>query len=143
MRRRRATCSTASSRVQARQMKLAGMLPGGGFSLSIGKPGSGDSEEDIIVRIKADAPVLRPDEPVPARPVLVSDWKSPLLTREVIAGATKRAHLPSTRHFQRGEEHEHPREFHPSQRPHWHRDNRLHALRTSPGRDTAARSLYD
>jgi hypothetical protein len=25
---------------------------------------------DIIVRIKADAPVLRPDEPVPARPVL-------------------------------------------------------------------------
>jgi hypothetical protein len=31
--------------------------------------GSGDSDEDIVVRIKADAPVLRPDEPVPARPV--------------------------------------------------------------------------
>ena len=28
----------------------------------------GDSDEDIIVRIKADAPVLRPDEPVPAQP---------------------------------------------------------------------------
>jgi hypothetical protein len=32
-------------------------------------PGEGDSDEDIIVRIKADAPALRPDEPVPA-PVL-------------------------------------------------------------------------
>jgi len=52
-------------------MKLAGMLQGtGGISLSIGKLGSGESEEDIIVRIKADAPVLRPDEPVPAQPVL-------------------------------------------------------------------------
>jgi len=28
------------------------------------------SAEDIVVRIKADAPVLRPDEPVPAQPVL-------------------------------------------------------------------------
>jgi hypothetical protein len=28
------------------------------------------SDEDIVVRIKADAPVLRPDEPVPARPAL-------------------------------------------------------------------------
>jgi len=56
---------------QAQQMKLAGMLQGtGGISLSIGKLGSGESEEDIIVRIKADAPVLRPDEPVPAQPVL-------------------------------------------------------------------------
>ena len=41
-----------------------------GISLSIGKPGSGDSEEDIVVRIKADAPVLRPDEPTPANAVL-------------------------------------------------------------------------
>jgi hypothetical protein len=32
--------------------------------------GRGDLDEDIIVRIKTDAPVLRPDEPVPARPVL-------------------------------------------------------------------------
>jgi hypothetical protein len=32
--------------------------------------GSADSDEDIVVRIKADARVLRPDEPVPARPVL-------------------------------------------------------------------------
>jgi hypothetical protein len=30
----------------------------------------GDSDEDIVVRIKADAPVLKPDEPVPAQPVL-------------------------------------------------------------------------
>jgi hypothetical protein len=35
-----------------------------------GKPGKGDSNEDIVVRIKADAPVLRPDEPVPTNPVL-------------------------------------------------------------------------
>jgi hypothetical protein len=34
------------------------------------KPGNGDSDEDIVVRIKADAPVLRPDELVPARPAL-------------------------------------------------------------------------
>ncbi len=32
--------------------------------------GNGDSDEDIVVRIKADAPVLRPDKPVPAQPVL-------------------------------------------------------------------------
>jgi hypothetical protein len=57
-------------KVQAQQMKLAGMLQGAGLSVSIGKPGSGDSEEDVIVRIKAGAPVLRPDEPVPAQPVL-------------------------------------------------------------------------
>jgi hypothetical protein len=31
---------------------------------------SGNSDEDIVVRIKADAPVLKPDEPIPARPVL-------------------------------------------------------------------------
>ena len=30
----------------------------------IGKPREGDSDEDIVVPIKADAPVLRPDEPV-------------------------------------------------------------------------------
>jgi hypothetical protein len=58
-------------KVQAQQMKLAGMLNGGGISLSFGKgDGNGDSDEDIVVRIKADAPVLRRDEPVPARPVL-------------------------------------------------------------------------
>jgi hypothetical protein len=50
-------------------VKLAGLLQGGGISVSVGS-GSGDSGEDIIVRIKADAPALRPDEPVPARPVL-------------------------------------------------------------------------
>jgi len=58
-------------KVQAQQMKLAGMLQGSGISLSFGTgDGSGDSDEDIVVRIKADAPVLRPDEPVPANPVL-------------------------------------------------------------------------
>jgi hypothetical protein len=58
-------------KVQAQQMKLAGMLQGNGFSLSFGRgDDSGDSHEDIVVRIKADAPVLRPDEPVPANPVL-------------------------------------------------------------------------
>jgi hypothetical protein len=31
-------------------------------SLTIGKPGKGDSDEDIVVPIKADAPVLKPDE---------------------------------------------------------------------------------
>ena len=47
------------------------MLQGnGGISVSIGKPGEGDSAEDIVVRIKADAPVLRPDEAVRMRPVL-------------------------------------------------------------------------
>ena len=51
-------------------MKLAGMLQGAGISLTIDKPGEGDSDEDIVVRIKADASVLRPDEPVPANPVL-------------------------------------------------------------------------
>ena len=46
-------------------MKVAGLLQGSG-----GKgAGSGESDEDVIVRIKADAPVLRPDEPVPASPV--------------------------------------------------------------------------
>jgi hypothetical protein len=50
-------------------VKLAGLLQGGGISVSVGN-GSSDSDEDIIVRIKADAPALRPDEPVPARPVL-------------------------------------------------------------------------
>jgi hypothetical protein len=50
---------------------LAGLLQGnGGISVSIGKPGEGDSDEDFVVRIKADAPVLRPDEGVPANPVL-------------------------------------------------------------------------
>jgi hypothetical protein len=57
-------------KVQAQQMKLAGMLQGSGLTVSVGRPGEGDSDEDIIVRIKADAPVLKPDEPVPARPVL-------------------------------------------------------------------------
>ena len=58
-------------KVQDRQMKLAGMLQGsGGISRTIGRPGEGDSDEDIVVRIKADAPVLNPDEPVPANPVL-------------------------------------------------------------------------
>ena len=53
-------------KVQQRQMKLAGfVLQGGSISVSVGN-GSGDSD----VRIKADAPVLRPDEPVPANPVL-------------------------------------------------------------------------
>jgi len=33
-------------------------------------PGEGDSYEDIIVRIKTGAPVLKPDEPVPANPLL-------------------------------------------------------------------------
>jgi hypothetical protein len=56
-------------KVQAQQMKLAGMLQGSGISLSFGN-GNGDSDEDIVVRIKADAPVLKPDEPVPAQPVL-------------------------------------------------------------------------
>jgi transposase-like protein len=57
-------------KVQQQQMKLAGMLQGNSVSINIGKPGEGDSPDDVIVRIKADAPVLRPDEPVPARPVL-------------------------------------------------------------------------
>jgi transposase len=57
-------------KVQQQQMKLTGLLQGRGISVSIGKPGEGDSDEDIVVRIKADAPVLRPDEPVPANPVL-------------------------------------------------------------------------
>jgi hypothetical protein len=49
-------------------MKFACLLHGsGGISVSVG---CGDSDEDIVLRIKADAPVLRPDEPVPARPVL-------------------------------------------------------------------------
>jgi hypothetical protein len=51
-------------------MKLAGRLQGsGGISVSVGN-GSRDTDEDIVVRIKADAPVLKPEEPVPANPVL-------------------------------------------------------------------------
>ena len=43
------------------QMKLAGLLQGsGGISVFVGY---GDSDADIVLRIKADAPVLRPDEP--------------------------------------------------------------------------------
>jgi hypothetical protein len=37
-------------------VNLAGLLQGGGISVSVGN-GSGDSNEDIVVRIKADAPV--------------------------------------------------------------------------------------
>ncbi len=44
-----------------------GMLNGTG---GIKGDSSGNSDEDIVVRIKADAPVLKPDEPIPARPVL-------------------------------------------------------------------------
>jgi hypothetical protein len=55
-------------KVQQQQMKLAGLLQGSGsISVSVG---NGNGDEDIVARIKADAPVLRPDEPVPARPVL-------------------------------------------------------------------------
>jgi hypothetical protein len=43
------------------------LLQGSSVSMNLGE---GDSADDIIVRIKADAPVLRSDEPVPARPVL-------------------------------------------------------------------------
>jgi hypothetical protein len=39
-------------------------------SINLARAGESDSPEGIIVRIKADAPVLRPDEPVPGRPVL-------------------------------------------------------------------------
>ena len=49
---------------------FAGLLQGsGGISVSFGK-GSGDSDEDIVVRIKAEAPVLKLDEPIPVQPVL-------------------------------------------------------------------------
>jgi hypothetical protein len=57
-------------KVQNPQLRLMGMLQGAGITVNIGKPASGDSDEDIVVRIKADASVLWPDEPVPARPVL-------------------------------------------------------------------------
>jgi hypothetical protein len=51
-------------------MKLVGMLQdSGGIFVSVGN-GSGDSDRDIVVRITADAPVLKPDEPIPVRPVL-------------------------------------------------------------------------
>jgi hypothetical protein len=43
----------------------------GGRLREFGKPGEGNGDEDIVVRIRADAPVLRPDEPVPARLVLL------------------------------------------------------------------------
>jgi len=46
-------------KVQDRQMKLAGMLHS--------KPGEGATDADIVVRIKGDAPVLKP---LPANPVL-------------------------------------------------------------------------
>jgi len=46
------------------------MLPGSSVSINLGKGGEGDGADDIISRIKADAPVLRPYEPVPAQPVL-------------------------------------------------------------------------
>jgi hypothetical protein len=46
--------------LKQQQMKLAGLLQGsGGISVSVG---TDDSAEDIVVRIKADAPVLKPDE---------------------------------------------------------------------------------
>jgi hypothetical protein len=51
-------------KVQQQQMKLAGLPQGsGGISVAAG---TGDSDEDIVVRIKADAPVLQPDEAIPA-----------------------------------------------------------------------------
>jgi hypothetical protein len=57
-------------KVQNQQMKLAGMLQVSRVFINLGKGAEGDSADDIIVRIKADVPVLRPDEPVPAQPVL-------------------------------------------------------------------------
>ena len=77
-------------KVQQQQMKLAGLLQGsGGISLNFGKGDvSGDSDEDIVVRIKADAPVLSPDEPVPARPVLWSDRDRSLLQAEKAPGGS-------------------------------------------------------
>ena len=41
-----------------------------GHCWKIARPAGGDRDEDIVVCIKADAPVLRPDEPVPVNPVL-------------------------------------------------------------------------
>ena len=58
-------------KVQQQQMKLTGLLQGsGGISVSIDKPRRGRQRRGIVVRIKADAPVLRTDEPVPANPLL-------------------------------------------------------------------------
>lgn len=54
-------------RDEDRQSKRADMLQGSGISLTIGNPGKG--EEDFVVCITADVPVLRPDGPVPAQPV--------------------------------------------------------------------------
>jgi uncharacterized protein YpbB len=57
-------------KVRQQQMKL-GLVAGQRRHLRQHRqPGEGDSDEDIVVRIKADAPVLRPNEPVPVRPLL-------------------------------------------------------------------------
>ena len=61
--------AAASPRCSSSKMKLSGILDGAGISFTIGKPGEGDSDENIIVRIEADAPTFRPGESVPANPV--------------------------------------------------------------------------
>ena len=55
-------------KVQNQWMRLAGI--GGGLTVDLAASGSEESEERYLLRIKADAPVLRPDGPVPPRPVL-------------------------------------------------------------------------
>lgn len=55
-------------KVQNQWMRLAGM--GGGLTVDLAASGSEESHERYLLRIKADAPVLRPDGPVPPRPVL-------------------------------------------------------------------------
>lgn len=63
-------------KVQSHMLKLHGLLrggseTGGGLSVTVRAGEDGETEEEIIIRrIRADAPVLRPDEPVPASPVL-------------------------------------------------------------------------
>jgi hypothetical protein len=55
-------------RAQNQIMRLTGM--DAGFSLPDDEGEHGDSEAAVILRIKASAPVLRPDAPGPANPVL-------------------------------------------------------------------------
>ena len=53
-------------KVQSRQMERHGL---GGVSIDLGDD-DGDTEAVILARIKASAPGLRPDGPMPANPIL-------------------------------------------------------------------------
>jgi hypothetical protein len=68
------------------QMKLAGMLQGsGGISVSIGKSDEGNTDDDLVLRIQADAPLIK--QTSRCRPTPCFDHRTP--AREQISPANE------------------------------------------------------